>query len=104
VRGTWCVADAPAPSQRDLVTQIAAALGRATPRALPTFVAQAAARTMDAFDAARRSESREWAYTVDTLTTETQVDGSAIDDLLGYKQRFSIGDGIDRTVAWLRET
>ena len=101
VAGTWCVADAPAPSQRELADEIARALNRPMPRSVPLPAALAGARALDAV-ALLRGRPAKWSSTIATLASWTEVDGSALDARLGYRDAVPLRTGIERTVAWVR--
>jgi nucleoside-diphosphate-sugar epimerase len=98
--GTWCVADAPAPTQRELADTIARQLGRGTPRSIPVPLAALASATLDVFGSAlaRRPLSR-WRSTLRSLTAPTEIDGSALDRQLNYAPDIDLKQGIRLTVA-----
>jgi UDP-glucose 4-epimerase len=102
--GTWCVADSPAPTQRALVNEIARALDRRPPLAVPLVVALAGAGLLDVAGRARLSRVQRWSATIRVLTSETCTDGSTLDRRLEYRPRFSLKDGMTRTVAWFRHS
>lgn len=101
LEGTWCVADSPAPSQRELLDEIARALGRPAPRSLPLALAQAGARAVDSL-ARLGGRSGGWDSTIKTLSSWSVVDGSALDVRLGYGDATQLRDGLASTIAWMR--
>jgi len=102
VTGTWCVADTPAPTQRELLQEIARAVSRPQPRSIPAGVAIGVATVLDVVDVLRGSRRPRWSSTIRTLLSESKVDGSALDRAISYSPRVSLDEGLSRTVKSLR--
>jgi nucleoside-diphosphate-sugar epimerase len=99
-RGTWIVADGPAPSQRELMEIIAGTLGRRAPLRVPEPLVSLATGAVDRLTLGRlalRDRARK-------LTASTEFLGTGLDERIGYRPRVSLEEGIRRTVAWYRQT
>jgi len=95
--GTFNAADDPAPTQRQLVDELARALGKRSPRGIPRALVMGAARLVDVVT------SGNWADRVRKLAAPTEHRGAALDARLGYAPRVSFAEGIRRAVAWYRQ-
>lgn len=93
--GTWCAADDPAPTQAEIMTSIAVALGRCPPPRIPRVPVIWAARILDALGRTDR-----WSDRVTKLSSETVVSGAPLDVALGYTPQVSWRAGILSAVAW----
>jgi nucleoside-diphosphate-sugar epimerase len=95
--GTWCVADAHAPTQAQLVGALAAILGRrARPVQIPVIVAAAAARVADVLTGSQR-----WATTIDRLTRTSVVRGQALDQFLAYRETVEAERALTQAIGWV---
>jgi nucleoside-diphosphate-sugar epimerase len=96
VGGTFIAADV-APTQRELMTQLAGALGRRPPLAVPRGALLLAGRLLDLVSGPR------WADRVRKLEAATEFSGARLDSALGYAPRVSFPDGLRRAAAWYKE-
>ena len=103
VPGVWVAADAPAPTQRELIERIAAALGRRVPPRVPQAPLAWVARGVDVARAIARRPGPSWHARVVKLSSPTEFDGRGLDDRLGYSAQVPLEEGIRRTVSWYRE-
>lgn len=100
--GTWCIADAPAPTQRELADEIASVLGKPAPGRMPLAAALAAAHAVDLLKRLRSGLPGDTAARVRSLASATEVDGAELDRALGYGERVCRREGLERAVAWTR--
>jgi nucleoside-diphosphate-sugar epimerase len=97
--GPWIAAD-DAPTQRELLSAIADALGKRRPRALPLAPVLAVGRGLDLMERlARRTPL--WSIRARRLASSMVFSGDALDVKLGYEARISLEDGIARTLRWM---
>lgn len=105
VAGPWIAADDPAPTQAELASTIAAALGRRTPPRVPIAPLRVAAAALDGVARLRRDvPPGTWRDRVAKLAAETVFDGTPLDERLGYRPGTSLVEGVRAAVAWYRTT
>jgi UDP-glucose 4-epimerase len=98
LHGTWCVSDAPSPTQLGLMKEVASALNRPAPLFIPASVALGGAFLLDVLERLRTGCRGSWSRTVRTLAAETRVDGTLLDSVIGYQPRISLAEGIAQSV------
>lgn len=86
--GTWVAADDPAPTQGEIVIEIARSLGRRAPPRVPRRAATAVAT---AIDAVARTQ---WRDRVEKLARTTEHPGFELDQALGYSPQVQWPTGI----------
>lgn len=96
VAGTFIVADV-APTQRELMTALARALGRPPPPALPRALLLVAGRLADLVAGPK------WADRVRKLAAPTEFSGARLDRTLGYASRLGFEEGLRAAAAWYKE-
>jgi UDP-glucose 4-epimerase len=101
IAGVWNAADSPAPTQRELVQHIAAALGRRTPVAVPEALATRATAWLDR-GASLLHRRTSFNDQVRKLAASTEFSGAALDKRLGARPLVDLADGIRQTVRWYR--
>jgi nucleoside-diphosphate-sugar epimerase len=99
--GVWIAADSPAPTQRELMSAIARALGRRPPLTIPQAPLRAAASLVDVVGIAAGRKTF-WRSRVEKLAQSTVFSGAALDEKLGYRPPVDLAEGLRRAVAWSR--
>jgi nucleoside-diphosphate-sugar epimerase len=101
-RGVFLLADEPALSTAELAAAISAALGRrSNVVAIPISVLTAAGRLGDLL-----SRVVPWPLTtreVSRITSSLAVDSSAFSSRTGYRQPYTLTEGLSITASWYRE-
>lgn len=96
--GVWIASDG-APTQAELVTAMAAVQGRSPPWHLPLAPVLGVGRTVDRLSR-WLGRAPSWADRIEKLARSTEFSGAALDRALDYRPRFSLIEGLRRTVAW----
>jgi hypothetical protein len=94
--GTWCVADRDQPTLEQLVETISAILGQhRTVIHLPAPLAEVGARMADLL-----THSSRWSTKIDRLRSSTVVDGTRLDQLIGFEEPVVLKDALALAVSW----
>ncbi|MSP15042.1 MAG: NAD-dependent epimerase/dehydratase family protein [Myxococcales bacterium] len=98
--GIFIAADAPAPTQHELVVALSRALGRRPPPRLPRAPLEWAGAAVDLARRAVRAQGGSWRQRVKKLAAPTEFRGDRLDALLGYQPELTLDESLQRTVAW----
>lgn len=102
VAGAWIAADDPAPTQTEVLCEIARALGRHRPISLPRPLLATATGILDLVRGP--SGAPRWRDRVAALCRDTAFSGAPLDTALGYRPRATLREAILAAVEWYEVT